>query len=413
MVLFTGLTTGLGLGIFDFGFSVIFKDLAAELGLTRAITSLANGIGRMEAGLVCPIAGWLSDRFGPKWIIFAGICITALSIIAMNFITSTTVFLLVWGVLMGIGINLACTIAADKVIVDWFVSKRGLAQGIKFGIVGIVCGVVPPVVTLLVTNVGWRTACVVLGVFMLLCTPLVLTLIKQKRPEYYGLMPDGASIASGSDPDTLIDKGREYASHLHETEFTFKKVLTTRAFWIVTASYLVFNLVYGGVTLHVIPFLTDMGIDKIAAGGMMSLMSFISIPARFLSGVFADRIGKEYLKFLLAGAFALIAAGIGTFLIAPHLASVYVLLILYGLGYGSITPLIIFILGRYFGRKAFGSIFGVCMIIQAPASLLAPSYSGWVYDTTGSYAGAFMIFVACSALIALALCFARAPESSG
>lgn len=245
---------------------------------------------------------------------------------------------------------------------------------------------------------------------MLLLTPVVLALIKQKRPEYYGLMPDGAKIEPGSDPTTLVDKGKEYASHVHEIEFSFRQVLKTRTFWIVGASYFVFNLVYGGVTLHVIPFLTDMGIDKIAAGGMMSMMSFISIPARFLSGVFADHVGKKFLRFLLAGSFTLIAVGISIFLVAPHLASVYVMLILYGLGYGSITPLIIFILGRYFGRKAFGSIFGVCMVIQAPASLLAPSYSGWVYDTTGSYAGAFMVFVAFSALVALALCFASAPQ---
>ena len=47
-VLFSGIISGLGHGFYGFGISVFFKDIALELGLSRAITSLAAGIGRLE-----------------------------------------------------------------------------------------------------------------------------------------------------------------------------------------------------------------------------------------------------------------------------------------------------------------------------------------------------------------------------
>lgn len=59
-VLFIGVISGLGYGFNIYGFSVLFKPIAAELGLNRAFTSLAAGIGRLEGGITSPLAGWLS-----------------------------------------------------------------------------------------------------------------------------------------------------------------------------------------------------------------------------------------------------------------------------------------------------------------------------------------------------------------
>jgi MFS family permease len=105
------------------------------------------------------------------------------------------------------------------------------------------------------------------------------------------------------------------------------------------------------------------------------------------------------------------AIGIGTFLLSQNTASVYVLLILYGFSSGVVTPLVIVILGRYFGRKDFGSIFGTCLLLTAPLSLLAPVYAGWIYDTTGSYTTALTVFAVLAAVAALIVCLVRAPKS--
>jgi len=408
----TGIISGLGHGFYSYGISALFKPIASELGLSRAATSFATGVGRLQGGLEAPLTGWLSDRFGPRWVIVAGICFISTGLVLMNFINSLWAYYVVWGVVIGIGINLALTIAVDKALTNWFVSKRGLAFGIRFALLGI-CGVIAlPVITWLVTTQGWRITCLIWAGVMFTGVPLSLYFVKQKRPEYYGLLPDGAMVESGSeaDIDAMIDKGVEYATSFQETEFTLRQAMRTPTYWMIIIAWVCAMIVFGGFNIHCIPFLTDMGIDPTAAGGMMALMIFFTVPARFLGGLLADRVRKDRMQFLVAGAFLCQAIGITAFLLNQTIAMVYVLLILYGFGSGAPTPLRLTMGGRYFGRKAFASIQGTSMLFGAPVSLLAPVYAGWIYDTTGSYITAFTLFAVLAALAAFLMCLVRPPK---
>ena len=242
--------------------------------------------------------------------------------------------------------------------------------------------------------------------------PFALIFVKQKRPEYYGLLPDGVKTESDSeaDVDGMIDRGIEYASGFQEVEFTLRQALRTPAYWMIVAAFAGYTIVFGGFTVHCIPFLTDMGIDPTTAGAMMGLMVFFTVPSRFLSGFFIDRVQKNRMQFLLAGAFLLQAVGIGAFCLNQSIAMVYVLLILYGFGSGAATPLYLLMLGRYFGRKAYGSIHGSTALLRAPVQLVAPVYAGWVYDTTGSYMTAFIVFAAVATLSTIIICIVWPPK---
>jgi len=408
-VLVTGVLSGLGHGFYGYGFSVFFKDLAAELGLSRAVTSLAAGIGRPAGGITSPVVGLLADRYGPKYIIFFGVCLAASGLILMNFIATTTQYILVWGIMIGMGLNIGLTVAVDKSLNDWFVLKRGLAQGTKFGLLGVGGLAALPVVALLVTHLGWRMTCLVWGLLLFGLSPLILIFVRQKRPEHYGLLPDGAEAPppndSGSDqPEAarIVDFQNE------ETDFSFRQAVRTRAYWLLAAAFAVQMLIMGGVGIHVIPFLTDIGIDRAHAAGMMGLLVFFTIPSQFFSGIVADRVGKRRLNLLLVGVYLLQGAGLLALLVGGSgTAPVYVFLMLYGFTSGAATPLFILILGRYFGRQAFGAIFGGSMIIRAPASFLAPVLSGWIYDRTGSYMLAFAIYTALALAAAVIMFFVR------
>jgi len=412
MNLVTGIYSGLGHGFYGYGVSVLFKPLASDLGLSRAATSWATGIGRLQGSIEAPITGWLSDRFGPRWIIVVGICFVSTGLVLMNFISSPWAYYLVWGVITAIGINLALTIAVDKALADWFIRKRGLALGIRFVIIGI-CGVIAlPIISWLVTTQGWRIACLVWAGVMFTGVPLSWYFVKQKRPEYYGLLPDGATVESESeaDIDAMIDRGIEYAADFEEAEFTLRQAIRTPAYWLITISWIFAMVVAGAINTHCIPFLTDMGIDDTVASGMMAMMVFFTVPARFIAGLLADRVRKDRLQFLVAGAFLLQAIGIAVFLLNQSIAMVYIFLILYGFGSGAPVPLRLTMGGRYFGRKAFASIQGTSMVFAAPVALLAPVYAGWVYDTTGSYIPAFTLFMALAIVAAFVMCLLRPPK---
>ena len=400
--------SGLGHGFYGFGISVFFKDLALELGLSRALTSVAAGIGRLEGGITSPLTGWLADRYGPRWVIFTGILVAGMGMVLMNFITTVGAYIIAWGVLTGVGLNIGLTVAVDKTLNDWFVNKRGLAQGTKFALIGVGGVMVLPIVTWLVAWQGWRMTCLIWAVILLAGAPFTLIFVKQKRPEFYGMLPDGAQRES--DGRDMIKQGEDYASSFKEREQTFRQAVKTQAYWILTTSFGIQTIIYGGLIVHMIPFLTDMGIERTVAGSLMGIMVFFTIPSRFLGGVIADRVGKGRLSWLLAGAFFLQLGGITALLIGRSMASLYIFLILFGFSSGACTPLYILSFGRYFGRKAFGSIMGSSLAIRAPLSLVAPVFTGWVYDTFGNYTPALTLFAVLSGIAALLACLARPAE---
>jgi OFA family oxalate/formate antiporter-like MFS transporter len=193
-------------------------------------------------------------------------------------------------------------------------------------------------------------------------------------------------------------------------EFTLRQAMKTPAYWLITVAWIFAMVLNGAFNIHCIPFLTDMGIDETVASGMMALMVFFTIPARFIGGILADRVRKAHLPYLVAAAFLCQSLGIVSFLINQNIAMVYVLLVLVGFGSGAPTPLRLTIGGRYFGRKAFASIQGSSMVFSAPVAFLSPVYAGWVYDTTGSYTGAFIVLAALSAFAAFLMFFVRPPK---
>ncbi|MFC1892401.1 MFS transporter [Thermodesulfobacteriota bacterium] len=413
MNIVTSIITGLGFGFTGEGFSALFKPLSSDLGLSRAATSVASSIRGLEFGIMAPITGWLVDRFGPKWIVITGLVLMGCGMIWMNFVGSALGYYIVWGVIVGIGSTLALTIAVDKALTDWFVRKRGLAIAVRFGLIGLVSVIILPIITWLITVQGWRNTCVIWGVLMLASIPFMWVFIRQKRPEYYGLLPDGADVEPSTDSDSMIDKGVEYASDVQENEFTLKEAMKTTAFWMMIIANSCGTIIQWGFTLHCIPFITDMGISPTAAGGMMAMMVFFTIPARFFSGFFADRIPKNGLHYMMAAAFLCQVIGMTSFLLGRTIAMVFVFLILQGFGSGMTRPLLIIIRGRYFGRKAYGSIEGISCLFETPLGLLAPVYAGWVYDTTGNYITAFTIFAILAAVAAFLMCLVRPPALIG
>ena len=409
-VLATGVTGLWGSGYYLYGISALFKPIASELGFSRAVTSVAAGIGRFEGGLESLVAGWLTDRVGPRRIILVGVFFLGLGLILMYFVNSVWAFYLVWGAMIGTGFNASAGLPRATAISNWFVKKRGLATGINFMMTGVF---LLPVVTWLIAVEGWRMACLIGGVVMLVVgLPLNWFFVRDRRPEYYGLLPDGATIEEELKEDTgrMLDRGAEYAAEVEEVEFTLRQAMRTPTYWLLLVAYMGPSMTMTSLMVHVIPLLTDMGLSPTEAAATVALAGLSSAVSRFISGLLADHFKKQHLRFVLGGAYLLQATGIALFVLKQTIAMVYPFLILNFFCWAVSMILTTVIGGRYFGRKAFGSIRGTNAIVMMPVGILSPIYLGWVYDTTGNYTTAFALIAAILTLSAVLTFMARPPK---
>jgi sugar phosphate permease len=304
-------------------------------------------------------------------------------------------YYIVWGAMLSTGCNVALSLPMDTTISNWFVKKRGLAMSIRWVFSGLSGVLVMPLIAFLVNTQGWRDTCFIGGIVMAVVgLPIAWFLIKPHRPEYYGLLPDGAKIAEEvqASQDTMLERGTRYAAEVQEVEFTLRQAIKTRAFWVLFLAQSIPSLVGPVMTIHCIPFLTDMGIDPVKAAGIMAMMIFFSLPTRFLGGVIADRISINHTRYIMVVSHFLQGFSVLLYLMHPTITMVYVWFILFGLGQGIGFTVGPFMRARFFGRKAFGSIQGVASMLMTPIGVLAPVYAGWIYDTTGSYEFAFKLF---------------------
>jgi sugar phosphate permease len=390
-VIATGLMAGWGSGVWSYGFSSYFKPMQQEFGWTRAQVSAAHSLGKLEGGVEGPFGGYFTDKYGPRAVNMAGELMAGFGLIMMHFTKTYWQFLLFWGFLTSVGFNLAGFGPLETAISNWFVRKRGLAIGSGRFIFAAVTGGVLPFMGFLLYSLGWRQAFLLAGLMTwVIGLPLSWFFVKPKRPEFYGLLPDGTrqgdtKSASNDDSWSVVEAGVEYAKQLGEIEFTVRQLLRTRGFWIMTVTSILYQVSWSVVQVHQVPYLMDMGLDPVAAAGALGLMVLISAPGRLIGGILSDRVTSNKLKYLFVAINTAQVAEIFIFMNATNLTMIYLFVLSYGLTMGVRYVLYPLTRGRFFGRKAFASIQGISALMTLPASIVSPIYAGWIFDVTGSY----------------------------
>ena len=85
---------------------------------------------------------------------------------------------------------------------------------------------------------------------------------------------------------------------------------------------------------------------------------------------------------------------------------------LFGYGVGGVVPMHGAVVGKTFGRDRFGAVLGLMRPAMFPIQILGVPFAGWIFDVTGAYDTAFMVFLALYLLAALAIAFYRQPAKT-
>ena len=158
-------------------FGLFLEPMSAARGWGRETFALALAIQNLVWGASLPVAGALSDRFGPSRVLAAGAVVYALGIRAMAGTESPALLQLTAGILVGVGVAFtAFTIALAAMAKVVGPERRSLALGLgtaagSFGQV-----VFSPLGQSLIAAHGWEAALVSLSATVLVIAPLALLL---------------------------------------------------------------------------------------------------------------------------------------------------------------------------------------------------------------------------------------------
>lgn len=372
-----------------YGFSVFYKRLIDHFGWTRTALAGAIALSRLEAGFLGGVEGFLVDKYGPTKIILLGIILSTIGLIWLSQINSLLEFYLVFILLVTVGRSLSVMIALDTTVANWFIRRRGTAFGILRAAVAVgAAGVIA--VSWFVQEFGWRSAFVAIGIgTFLIGVPTAL--VMKRRPEYYGLLPDGETPKTSIPNQELLANEGQQPTQDKDSEIglTVVEALMAKDFWVLSFGFAIRIMVTGAATLHSIPLVEDMGYSTATAATILGSMGMVSIIGRLGGGVLNDIFGT---KPMAVASVCLLALSCVVIAYAQNLTHVIIFVAIYGPSYGCSAATMPAIKADYFGRRSYGSILGLSGMVQMIGSMLGPVFAAYVFDTTGSYRIAFLTF---------------------
>ncbi len=391
--------------------AVFLKPMTSDLGWTREQFANAQAISTFAMGGLGLFMGGLIDRRGARPLMIGGAIISGVCLIGLSRVETLRQYYLLRGIGVTVGAMAVGNMVVNVTVSKWFVRNRGMAVAIAAMGVSLSGVLLVPVAQMLVDAYGWRQTWVVLGVGMWVIG-IPTAFVMRRTPEDHGLLPDGD--LPGAAP---VRSGRRQVNAATEVSWTRAEALRTPSLWLLILAYGVANVGLGSLLLHMLPFLTDNGFSPGTAAFMFAFQSWAAMVAKPMWGVL---LGRFHARYLSSTAFVLSAVSVTGLLIAAGRHSEplsLVLLFTYGLGMGGTIPLQETVWASYFGRAHLGRIRAVAMPFTIIFSAMGPKFAANLYDRTGDYVIAFLVFasfwIAGAALVLLARPPRRAQPVQG
>lgn len=381
-------------GILYYAFTVFLAPMQEEFGWSRGAMTGAYALALVVSGVAgIPFGRWL-DRRGPRLLMTVCSLAAVVLVLAWSAVQSLPMLYLIWA---GIGITMAGVLyePAFQAIAVWFRRKRARALTLMTFVGGFASVIYVPLAGWLVQAYGWRTALAVLAVILALGTIPIHALVLRRAPEDLGLRVDGDS---GTAPDPARPaQPAEYSARPREA-------LHGATFWLLSAAFWLNTLGSGGMTIHLAPYLTDHGYGAGFAASVMGLVGVLALPGRLIFTPLGERVPRALLTAFI---FSMQAVALIVLLSLDGTAGVFLFAVLFGIGFGAITPMRAALVAEYYGPAFYGSIAGVLTLFVTAARAGGPLFAGLAYDAMGGYRPALWAFTILSVLAAISVLMAE------
>ena len=344
-------------------FSLLMTPLEAELGMTRAESSLAFSLALLAEGLMAYLVGRWIDAGRERMVMTLGSVWVGVGLLAHSFVSSKLGF---YGTWIWLGLGLAATLYTPA----FAVVTRRFAQDFRRAIIiltflgGLASTVFIPLFAWWMDLWGWRHALWALAALQLLiCAPL------------HGWLLQGASH-SPSHADPVANESKRQPLSLREH-------LRQSPFWLLALFMVLMMSVTSALPAHMIALLQESGLSPVWVIVIPAAIGVIQVVGRLLLFVFERywdvHAANRWIPTLIpAGILVLLVGGLN-----PLASLVFV--VLYGLGNGLNTIVKGTAMAQYVSRTHVGQLNGLLGLPIALARAAAPLTLGLLWSPQQGY----------------------------
>lgn len=386
-----------GQGIIGNCAGIFYASVANDLGVGRGDISLYMTIANVACCVALPLAG----KYLPRWNIRI-VLPAAMTVICVN-AALMSVYNAVWmwyvaGIVQGFGMAFIFLVPAPLILSNWFKKRLGFAVGLAMAFSGLGGIVFNPLISAALASWGWQTAYLVYaGIAWIVSMPFLVFVIRFK-PADMGLKAYGAEEEEADQKsDDLTASGGVATKNAMFSSAWFLCLIAIGLIALFTTYY-----------QHFSGFATSIGWATVAAGTLVSAVSFGNMAWKFIYGMLADKLGVKRSTIFMA-----IVAGVGFAILLTmqsNMVAMYVGAVCFGATLALCAVGAPLITKAIFGEKNYSEIFAQMSVCTYLVGAVGMSGVGFLYDATGSYDAGWIVGIVLAVIVILAILGAYAAK---
>ena len=352
------------------------NDANGEFGWSLGTIGVVIASYYFFGAIYAPITGWLGDRYGSRWILFAASIMYLISMFLLSQVTEVWHFFVFFGLFLSLTQSLAM-VPLMAAVSGWFRRRLGLGIGLLWGAGGIGTGIMAPLMGGLIDGFGWQGTFIVIGAvgggIMLCMVPFM-----RSKPADLGIQPYGTRDTDP--PAVLRDKTVE---RLRQKVFN-QHTRRTKPFWNLPLIHGLGCAGHGVVLIYIIPLAFERGVfsSLASAGIIVSIISMVSVISRFVTPILAERYGTRR---MMAMSLSIQAFTVLILFWANDPWVFYLFAVVFGLGFGGEWTGYLVINRQYYGDGPMGTIYGWQTTGALMGHAVATGLAGLIIYATGSF----------------------------
>jgi predicted MFS family arabinose efflux permease len=352
-----------------FGLGIFTKPLETEFGWSRTQLAVLAAIYTYVTMFISPIQGAILDRFGARRVILLTIPAFTAAYALLYFLPpSLGVLYLSWAVITIISAGVA-NASYNKALAAWFDRRLGLAVGIAVAGQGVGAAIIPALGQALIGHYGFRMAFVGLAATAFVVTAAVTIPFLHGDPSARNAAIDGDESANGAAAILQIGVG-------------LRQAIRRPSFMAMAGAFFCLGFMSTAIVSHQVPMLIDSGVPPERAAMIQASWGIALIFGRVIVGFLLDRF---FAPSVLIATLIGVVIGFVMYAVGVSGGANFLAAMLIGCGVGAEFDVLGYLIPRYFGRRAYGKLYGSILSAFQLGGGMGAVGLGVIRTTRGSY----------------------------